>query len=102
MEWAMLVSEMRGWQWAITWDNARPANSSKMIKALAVLGKVTKVHTKTTVLLAPKKGVGWQRIRGAIGANLHPAKGNALYANLQSHRAFHLGPGTKGTWKRVK
>jgi hypothetical protein len=56
----MLISEIRGWQWAITWDNPIPPDSSKMLRALSGLGKVTRVNTKTTVLLAPAKHVGWQ------------------------------------------
>src|SRR5260221_4486586 len=41
----MRISEIRGWQWLITWDNPIPADSSAMLRALGNLGRVTKVQT---------------------------------------------------------
>ena len=58
----MLISEIKRWQWVITWDNPKPANSSTMYSALARLGNVTKIQTKTTVLLAPRAGVSIETI----------------------------------------
>lgn len=97
----MLISELRSWQWLLTWDNAKPASSSKMLKALKALGRVTPVQTKTTVLLAPKAGVTWKAVRAAIDANLNPVKGNAAYVNLRSRKAFQRGVKTKHVWKAV-
>ena len=97
----MLISEIRGWHWAITWDNPNPADSSTMLKALSRLGRVTKTQTKTTVLLAPKVGVDWRRIRKVIVDNLHREKGNAFYANLRTHGAFQWGRNTRFHWKKV-
>ncbi len=96
-----LISEIRSWQWAITWDNAKPANSSTMLADLANLGRLTQTQTKTTVLLAPKAKVTWRHIRLAIEKNLHPKKGNAFYANLRTRKAFQLGSKTKRRWKKV-
>ena len=45
----MLISEIRGWHWAITWDNPDPPDSSKMLKALNQLhryGKRYKLKSK--------------------------------------------------------
>ena len=97
----MLISEIKGWHWAITWDNPRPADSSAMLKALGRLGKITRTQTKTTVLLAPKASIGWRDIREAIIENLHPSKGNAFYANLRTQRAFQWGSKTGHRWQRV-
>ena len=36
-----------------------------MIAALGRLGKLTKVQTKTTYILAPKRGINWRHIRAA-------------------------------------
>jgi hypothetical protein len=97
----MLISEIRGWQWAITWDNPVPADSSAILRALRKLGRVTKMQTKTSVLLAPKSGIGWGQIRAAITANLHPKKGNVMYANLRSGKAFQWGSKTSHHWRQV-
>ena len=97
----MLVSEIKGWHWAITWDNASPADSSSMLAALGALGNLTEVQTKTTCLLAPKSGVTWRKIRSAIEVNLHPKKGNALYVNLRSGKVFQRGKRTGHKWKKV-
>jgi hypothetical protein len=97
----MLISEVRGWHWAITWDNPVPADSSAMLAALGKLGKLTDVQTKTTYMLAPKKSVGWQQIRKAIVSNLHPKKGNAFYVNLRSGMSFEYGSSTGFLWKKV-
>jgi hypothetical protein len=97
----MLISEIRRWHWAITWDNPDPANSSTMLHSLKRLGHVTRIQTKTTVLLAPRKGVEWRDIRRVIADNLHPMRGNAFYANLRSRRAFQYGTKTHHRWRRV-
>lgn len=39
----MLISELKGWHWAITWDNPIPADSSAMLAALSALGNLTAV-----------------------------------------------------------
>jgi hypothetical protein len=77
----MLYSEIKGWHWIITWDNPVPADSSAIVAALSALGKLTKVQTKTTYILAPKKHIGWRPIRNAITGNLHRKKGNVVYVN---------------------
>jgi len=88
----MLVSEILGWYWLITWDNAKPADSSAILRALKRLGRVKPVQTKTTVLLAPRAGVGWRQIRAAITASMDPVKGNATYANLRTQTAWQWSP----------
>lgn len=97
----MLLSEVNKWHWLISWDNPLPADSSTMLAALAALGNLTGAQTKTTVILAPKKSVDWRQIRHAIESNLHPKKGNAVYANLKSGGIFHFGGNTNRKWKRV-
>ena len=97
----MLISELRGWHWAITWDNPVPADSSSMLTALGALGKLTAVQTKTTYLLAPKANVGWRQIRTAIENSLHPTKGNVFYVNLRSGKSFERGSQTGHKWKRA-
>ena len=97
----MLRSEIMGWHWAITWDNPNPADSSRMLAALDKLGNVTKVQTKTTVLIAPKKSSGWKKIRKALTANLHPSKGNVFYVNLRSGRSLEYGSNTGYYWKEA-
>lgn len=96
-----LISEIRGWHWVITWDNAQPANSSTMLQALSALGKLTQVQTKTTYVLAPRKNVNWRQIRAAIIANLHPTKGNVCYVNLKSGLAWQWGSRTRHKWRRA-
>ena len=97
----MLISEVRGWHWAITWDNPFPADSSTMLAALGMLGTLTSVQTKTTYMLAPKSTVGWRDVRKAIVANLAPKKGNAFYVNLRSGLSFEFGSATGFLWKKV-
>ena len=96
----MLISEINKWHWAISWDNPLPANSSSMLKALGRLGKLTKVQTKTTVVLAPKASVDVAQIRQAIVQNLHPNKGNAFYVNLKSGNARSYSSKT-GKWTKA-
>jgi hypothetical protein len=96
-----LKSEINSWHWLITWDNPDPANSSSMLAALSTLGKATKVQTKTTILLAPKRSSKWRIIRSAIENNLHATKGNAVYLNLRSGRAFEFGSDTRRRWRRA-
>lgn len=97
----MLYSEIRGWHWAITWDNPIPSDSTIILKALGELGKITEVSTKTTIVLAPKYGVGYREIRKAILDNLDKKKGNAFYVNLRSGKAFQWSKNTKNKWKKV-
>lgn len=97
----MLVSEMRGWHWAITWDNPLPADSSAILMTLGQLGNLTRLQTKTTCLLAPRKGIGWRQIRNALTSNLHPRRGNVFYVNLRSGGAFQWGTATGHRWKKV-
>ena len=97
----MLLSEIKGWHWAITWDNPAPADSSAMLAALRKLGRLTEVQTKTTWMLAPKADVGFRDIRSAIKGNLHAKKGNAFYVNLRSGKSFEYGSKTGFMWKAV-
>ncbi|MGY4509591.1 hypothetical protein [Bradyrhizobium sp. USDA 3650] len=100
-----LISEKKGWHWLITWDNPDPADSSSMIAALSGLGRVQTVYAKTTMVLAPRKGSTWQKIRAAIEGNLSSSKpyfGKAIYANLRSGRCFECVMVRKKRWKRVK
>ena len=97
----MLRSEVHGWQWVVSWDNAKPATSKTMLAALSALGNLTDVQTKTTYILAPKSTVGWRDIRAAIVANLDPVKGNATYTNLRTGRVFEYGSETKFKWKKL-
>jgi hypothetical protein len=97
----MLASEINKWHWTITWDNALPASSSGMHRALARLGRLTKLQTKTTVILAPKAGIGPKKIRATIIANLNGLTGNAVYVNMRTKNAFQYGRSTNYLWKRV-
>ena len=97
----MLISEIQGWCYYISWDNAVPANSSAMIKALQTLGRVTKLQTKTTVALSPRATTKWRDVRDAIQLNLHNKKGNAFYVNLRTGKGFQFGNKTKQNWVRV-
>ena len=97
----MLTSEIMKWHWVITWDNPLPADSSSMIAALSILGKLTSVQTKTTYILAPKDKVKFRQIRTAIKSNLNPNKGNAVYVNLKTRKAFECGPNTNFKWKII-
>jgi len=85
----------------ISWDNPVPANSKRMIRQLKKHGRVRKSEPKTTVALTPHGHTDWRRIRRAIVRNLHPSRGNAMYANLNSGRAFEYGRSTNYTWRRV-
>lgn len=94
-----MISEIQGWHYYISWDNPMPANSVSMLGALAKLGKVTRLQTKTSVVLSPRVGVHWQDVRDAIHNNLHPNIGNAFYVNLRSGKAFQIGKRTRWLWK---
>lgn len=98
---ALLVSEIQKWHWAISWDNPVPADSSAMLAALSALGKLTKLQTKTTVILAPRGNVPVSSIRKAISSNLHPTKGNAFYANLRTGNIFEWGSNTGHKWHKA-
>ncbi|MDP3015558.1 MAG: hypothetical protein Q8N70_00595, partial [Deltaproteobacteria bacterium] len=83
----------------ISWDNPDPADSCEMVQSLSRLGKLTKLQTKTSYVLAPYKITKWRQVRDAIKANLHAKKGNAFYVNLRSGKGFQIGPRTKWFWK---
>jgi hypothetical protein len=97
-----LISETKRWQWLITWDNAFPKDSSSMHAALNKLGKVVRVQTKTTVLFAPYASSHYTIVRTAIENNLHGLKGNCVYLNLKTSKAFQFDHRTNPHWKRVK
>jgi hypothetical protein len=86
----------------ISWDNPVPANSTRMICQLKRHGRVRRTEPKTTVSLTPYgRRVDWRRIRRTIARNLDPSRGNAMYANLNSRRAFEYGRSTNYKWRRV-
>ncbi len=95
----MLISELNGWHYIITWDNPVPPNSSAILAALRLLGKVTQLNTKTTVALSPRASTTYRDVRHAIESNINPKTGNAVYVNLKSGKAFHIGKKTKHLWK---
>lgn len=95
----MLLSDIQGWHYFITWDNPVPANSSAMLRDLEALGHVTSVATKTTVALTPYAGTTWRQVRDAIETNLHPQKGNAMYVTLRTGKAFQISAKTGMLWK---
>lgn len=95
----MLISEVKGWHYFISWDNPVPENSSAMLQSLGELGKLSTLQTKTSVALAPYSTTHWQQVRDAIKTHLHPEKGNAFYVNLRSGKGFQVGPRTKWHWK---
>lgn len=97
----MLVSEILGWYYIISWDNPVPADSSAMLKALKALGRVTPLQTKTSVALAPKSTTSWRDVRSAIKQNIDSKKGNAYYVNIRSGKGFHIGTKSKRAWKKV-
>jgi hypothetical protein len=97
----MLLSEIKGWHYLITWDNPDPPNSSTMLAALRKLGKITLLATKTTAALSPKSHIDWTDVRSAIEANLSPVKGKAVYVNVRTGKTFHIGKATKWAWRRV-
>ncbi len=85
----------------ISWDNPVPPNSRRMIRQLKKHGRIRKSEPKTTVALTPHGHTNWRRIRRTIERNLHPSRGNAMYANLNSRRAFEYGRSTNYKWRRV-
>ena len=97
----MLISELQRWYYFISWDNPVPADSSAILKALRALGKVTTLHTKTSVALSPKSTTSWRDVRNAIEQNLDAKNGNAFYVNLRSGKGFHIGANPKHAWKKV-
>jgi len=97
----MLISEVQGWHYFISWDNPVPADSSKMLRALKKLGKVRKLQTKTSVALSPRANTHWADVRAAIIDNLNDKKGKAFYVNLRSGKGFEVGRGTSWAWKEV-
>lgn len=98
----MLNKDARNWQYFISWDNPVPKDSSKMLKALGKLGKVTPLQTKTTVARAPRPKTKWPHVRSAIEENLHDKKGNAIYVNVRSGKGFQYGRKTNWKWKSPK
>ena len=97
----MLISEIKGWHYYISWDNPTPADSSAILKALGKLGRLTKLRTKTSYVLAPRVSTKPQHVRDAIKHNLHSLKGNAFYVNLRTGKGFQIGRNTKWLWKRA-
>jgi hypothetical protein len=97
----MLISEIKGTPYYISWDNPVPADSSEMLRALKKLGHVTKLHLKTTVALFPRSTITFKQVRDAIKANLNPQTGNAMYINMCTGKGFQIGKGTKGLWKHA-
>lgn len=95
----MLISEVKGWHYFISWDNPVPANSSAMIGALRDLGKVSPLKIKTSIVLSPRSTVGWQQVRLAISSNLNETTGSAFYVNLRSGKGFQISHKTKWRWK---
>jgi hypothetical protein len=95
----MLISEVKGWHYFISWDNPVPADSSAMLQSLCKLGRLTKLQTKTSLALAPYATTHWRQVRDVIKANLHGKKGNAFYVNLRSGKGFEIGSRTKRLWK---
>ncbi len=86
----------------ISWDNPVPANSKRLIRQLKRHGRVRRTEPKTTVSLTPSgRRVDWRNIRRTIVRNLHPSRGNAMYANLNSGRAFQYGRRTNYKWRQV-
>lgn len=95
----MLISEIKGWHYFISWDNANPANSSSLLKALEALGKVSTLETKTSIVLAPYSTTHWKQVRDAIRKNLNQNTGKAFYVNLRTGKGFEIGASTKWLWK---
>jgi hypothetical protein len=95
----MLISEIEGWHYVISWDNPQPADSSSMRKALTRLGKLYSLKTKTSVVLAPKSSTSVHDVRAAIRDNLNAVKGNAFYVNLKSGKGFQISMKHGGVWK---
>lgn len=86
----------------ISWDNPVPADSKRMIRQLKRHGRIRRTEPKTTVSLTPYgRRVDWRKIRRTIVRNLHPSRGNAMYANLNSRKAFEYGRSTNYQWRRV-
>lgn len=97
----MLISEVKGWHYFISWDNPKPPNSAKIKDALSALGKVTQLLTKTSVAFSPRRGTHWRDVRSAIRDNLDTKKGNAFYVSLRSGQAFQIGEKTNWRWKKT-
>ena len=97
----IIASEVRNWQYFISWDNPVPSDSRTMHAALAALGKLTQLQTKTSVALAPRPSTTWRDVREAITDNLSPTKGNAFYVSLRSGKGFQIGKKTKYAWKKI-
>jgi hypothetical protein len=97
----MLISEIKGTPYYISWDNPVPADSSEMLRALKKLGRVTKLHLKTTVALFPRSSITFRQVRNAIKANFNPQIGNAMYINMFTGKGFQIGKKTKRLWKHA-
>ncbi len=95
----MLISEVKGWHYFISWDNLVPADSSAILAVLGTLGNVTSLKTKTSVVLSPKVRVTWRQVRAAIKNNLDNKNGSAFYVNLRSGKGFQISQHTKWKWK---
>lgn len=97
----MLTSELKGWYYLITWDNAVPTDSSTLKDALRRIGRISELQPRTTVLFAPRAGVAGPALRRTISAHLHPRKGGAAYSSLRSKAVWEFGRRTGGTWRKV-
>lgn len=70
-----------------------------MLAALSALGNLTKVQTKTSIVLAPRVGGHGRAIRKGISTNMHPRTENAFYINLRTGNAFDWGYATRFKWR---
>jgi hypothetical protein len=95
----MLISEVQGWHYYISWDNPLPADSSAILRALRKLGRVKQLTTRTSIVLSPRSSTTWHDVRNAIKNNLNPTNGKAFYVNLRSGKGFQIGDQTKWLWK---
>ena len=95
----MLVSDVLGWHYFISWDNPVPPDSSKIIEALEKLGRVTRLTTKTTVALSPGASSTEHDVQNAIKGNISKEDGNAVYVNVHTGKGFQIGKETEYLWK---
>ena len=82
----------------VTYDN--PISYSQIVASLKRVGRIQYAPTKTTVLLRLRDGKNYRDLRRAVVSNLHPTRGNATYANLESQKAFAYGRMTKFKWRK--
>jgi hypothetical protein len=92
----MLVSEILGWQWVVTWDN--PQDYDAIIRAFEALGRADKLATATTILFAPRSDVGEDQVRATIVEHMKPDTGHVVYVNLETKAAHEW---KDGAWHKV-